>query len=75
MTKSVLQIRKIASDSLNAEFLRKNFKATVQQLLAQDKAYSLMCPSKGTQPHWKRILFEVVPMVRQLGIPTFFMTF
>ena len=68
-------MRKIVSDSLNAEFLRKNFKTTVQQLLAQNKAYSLMCSSKGTQPHWKRILFEVVPMVRQFGIPTFSMTF
>ena len=70
-----IAMRKIASDSLNAEFLRKNFKATLQQLLAQDKAYSLMCSIKGTSPHWKRILFEVLAMVRQLGIPIFSMTF
>ena len=68
-------MRKIASDSLNAEFLRKNFNTTVQQLLAQDKAYRLMCSIKGTPPHWKRTLYEVLAMVRQLGIPTFSTTF
>ena len=70
-----IAMRKIASDSLNAEFLRKNFNTTVQQHLAQDKAYRLMCSIKGTPPHWKRTLYEVLAMVRQLGIPTFSTTF
>ena len=30
---------------------------------------------KGTPAYWKRFLFEVLAMVKQLGLPTFFMTF
>ena len=29
---------------------------------------------KGTPAYWKRFLFEVLAMVKQLGLPTFFMT-
>ena len=28
----------------------------------------------GTPPYWQRFMDEVVPMVKQLGIPTWFMT-
>ena len=66
-------MKKIASDSLNAGKLSKNFKATIQQFIAQDKAYSFMSSIKDT-PAWKNFLFEVLAMVKQLGIPTFFMT-
>ena len=54
--------------------LSSNFKATVQQFIAQDKAYSFMSSIKGTPAYWKKNLFEVLAMVKQLGIPTFFMT-
>ena len=54
--------------------LSKNFKATVYQFIAQEKAYSFMSSIKGTPAYWKKILFEVLAMVKQLGIPTFFMT-
>ena len=67
-------MKKIASDSLNAAKLSKNFKATIQQLIAQDKAYSFMPCIKGTLAYWKNFLFEVLAMVKQLGIPIFFMT-
>ena len=30
---------------------------------------------KGTPAYWKNFLFEVLAMVKQLGLPTFFMTF
>ena len=33
-----------------------------------------MSSIKGTPAYWKKILFEVLGMVKQLGIPTFFMT-
>ena len=66
--------RKIASDNLNAGMLSKNFKATVHQFIAQDKVYSFISSIKGTAAYWKNILFGVLEMVKQLGIPTFFMT-
>ena len=67
-------MKKIASDSRNAGKLSKNFKATIQQFVAQDKAYGFMYSIRGTPAYWKKFLFEVLAMVKQLGIPTFFMT-
>ena len=29
---------------------------------------------KGTPAYWKRFLLEVLAMVKQLGLPTYFMT-
>ena len=69
-----IAMKKIASDSLNAGKLSKNFKATIQQFIAQDKAYSFMSSIKGTPAYWENFLFEVLAMVKQLGILTFFMT-
>ena len=71
-----IAMKKIAPDSLNAGKLSKNFKVTIQQFIAQDKAYSLMSSvsSKAHKLIGKFFLFEVLAMVKQLGIPTFFMT-
>ena len=69
-----IAMKKIASDSLNPGKLSKHFKATIQQLIAQDKAYSIMSSIKGTPAYWEKFLFEVLAMVKQLGILTFFMT-
>ena len=33
-----------------------------------------MNPVKGTPANWKIFLFEVLAIVKQLGLPTFFMT-
>ena len=33
-----------------------------------------MSSIKDTPAYWKKFLFEVLAMVKQLGIPTFFMT-
>ena len=55
-------MRKLVSKSLNAEI------AIVQQFIAQDKAYNFMPSIKSTP---KKILFQVLAMVNQLGIPTF----
>ena len=54
--------------------LNTNYKSTIQQFLAHDKAFSFMSPIKGTPAYWKRFLLEVLAMVKQLGIPTFFLT-
>ena len=64
-----IAMKKIATGKLS-----KNFKTTIQQFIAQDKAYSFMSSIKGTPAYWKNYLFEVLAMVKQVGIPTFFMT-
>ena len=54
--------------------LSRNFKETVKSFIANDEAYSFMNTIKGTPAYWKKFLLEVLAMVRQLGLPMFFMT-
>jgi len=54
--------------------LSRNFKDTVKQFIASDKAFSFMSDMKGTLAYWKKFLHEVLSMVKQLGPPNFFLT-
>ena len=70
-----IAVIKIASDILKTEKLSKTFQTTIQQFIAQDKAYSFISSIKDTPAYWKKILFEVLAMVKQLGLSTISMTF
>ena len=37
-------------------------------------AYLFLRQISGTPPHWQKFMYEVVAMVRQFGIPSWFMT-
>ena len=67
-------MRTITSKSLNVGILSNNFKATVQHFISQDKVCSFMSSIKGILTYWKKVLFEVLEMVKNLGIPTCFTT-
>ena len=67
-------LRKVFSGHMTAGMLSNNFSETVQALVAKDKAYRFMNSIKGTPAYWKKFLHEVLAMVKQLGLPTFFMT-
>ena len=43
-----------------------SFKLTFKQFIAEGKVYSLMNPIKGTHAYWKRFLYEVLAMVKQV---------
>ena len=45
-----------------------------KSLVCQDQAYLFLRQVPGTPPYWQRFMYEVVAMVKQLGIPTWFMT-
>ena len=64
-----IAIKKVASDKLTAGMLSSNFKDK-----ASDQAFFFMNGIKGTPAYWKKFLFDVLAMVKQLGCPTFFMT-
>ena len=49
-------------------------KAQQENLICQDQAYLFLRQIPGTPPYWQRFMYEVVAMVKQLGIPTWFMT-
>ena len=43
-------------------------------LICQDQAYLFLRQIPGTPPYWQKFMYEVVAMIKQLGIPTWFMT-
>ena len=53
-----IAMKKIASDSLNPGILSKNFKATIQQFIAQDKAYGFVSSIKDKPAYWKKIYLK-----------------
>ena len=67
-------MRKVASNQLTAGVLSGNFNEIVTGFIARDQAFTFMNCIKGTPAYWKKFLFDVLTMVKQLGIPTFFMT-
>ena len=64
-------MRKVTSNNLTAGMLNKSFKLTVKQFMAQDKANSFLNFIKGTLEYWKKVIHEVLAMVKH---PIFFMT-
>ena len=59
---------------MTAGELSQNFKEKISGYIANDEAYNFMNTLKGTPAYWKRFLYEVLAMIKQLGLPTFFMT-
>ena len=51
-----------------------DFKNTVKSFLAEENAYTFMNSIKGSPAYWKNMLSDVLAMVKQLGIPSFFLT-
>ena len=46
----------------------------IKKFVARDNAFSFISSVKGTPAYWKQFLCDVLAMVKQLGIPTYFMT-
>ena len=68
-------MRKVSGVSLNAGVLNSScFNEAVKQWVSHDRAFSFMSSIKGTPSYWKKFKAEVLAMVKQLGISTFFLT-
>ena len=59
---------------ITAGVLSQNFLDTVKSFIGNGEAYQFVNTIKGTPAYWKRFLYKVLAMVKQLGISTFFMT-
>ena len=69
-----IAMQKIKSSNLTAGILSQNYTYTIKSLIAKDEAFNLMNTLKGTPAYWKRFQLEVLAMIKQLGLPTFFIT-
>ena len=65
-------MRKLTSRNVTAGILSQNFKEIVKQFIALDEAFSFTNMIKRTLAYWKKFLNEVLAMVKQRGLPTFF---
>ena len=51
-----------------------NYKDSVDKLVNKDQEFYFMNQIRGTPAYWKRLQYEVLAMIKQLGCPTFFLT-
>ena len=68
-----IALSKVHGQHLTASHIRSNSES-LQNLVCQDQAYLFLRQIPGTPPYWQKFMYEVVAMVKQLGIPTWFMT-
>ena len=50
------------------------FIETVKSFIAKDETCNFMSSITGTPAYWKKSLFQVLGMVKQVELPTFFIT-
>ena len=46
----------------------------LHNLFKKDRAYSFLKNIRGSPPYWQKMFYEVLAMIRMLGIPTWFLT-
>ena len=68
-----IALKKIQGQSVTASEIKSNVNK-LKSLICQDQAYLFLRQIPGTPPYWQKFMYEVVAMVKQLGIPTWFMT-
>ena len=69
-----IALKKMHGEPLTASQIRSNNMQNLQNLIFQDQAYLFLRQIPGTPRYWQKFMNEVVAMVKQLGIPTWFMT-
>ena len=67
-------MHRIKPGTLTAGTVKSNFKGAIERFVARDDAFSFLSSVKGTPAYWKQFLYDVLAMVKQLGIPTYFLT-
>ena len=69
-----ISMRKVTSNQLTAGILSSNFNDKIKKFIASDQVFTSMNSINGTPAYWKKFLFDVLAMAKQLDVPTFFMT-
>ena len=60
--------------NITAGMLLNNYENTVKTMLQNEEAYKFLSEVKGSPAYWKLFFYDVLAMVRQLGLPTYFLT-
>ena len=67
-------MHKIKPGKLTAGTVKSNFKGAFERFIVIDNTFLFIDPVKGTPVYWKQFLYDVIAMVKQLEIPTYFLT-
>lgn len=59
--------------AITARVVKKDFKITIEKFVASGSVFSFMSSIKGTPAYWKQFLYDVIAIVRQTGIPKYFL--
>ena len=68
-----IALKKLQGQPLTASQFRSN-EQCVKNLIFKDQAYLFLRGIPGSPPYWQKFMYEVIAMVQQLGIPTWFLT-
>ena len=68
-----IALRKIQGQPVTASQIKSDVNK-LKSMVCQDQAYLFLRQIPGTPPYWQKFMYEVIAMVKQLGIPTWFMT-
>ena len=64
-------MRKTTTSNLTADMPTQNFEA-VHQFIASNEVFNFMNSIKDAPAYWKKYLHNVLAVVKQLGLPSFF---
>ena len=67
-------MHKIKPGTLTAGTVKNNFKGTNERFVAINNVFSFISSVKGKPEYWKQFLYDILAMVKQLRIPTSFLT-
>ena len=67
-------MKKVKGFNMTARDLGNNYKESLKNFVATDCAYKFMQTIKGTPAYWEKMLHDVLAMVKQLGVPSYFLT-
>jgi hypothetical protein len=68
-----IALKKMQGQPVTASQMKSDVNKLKKSMVCQDQAYLFLRQVPGTPPYWQKFMYEVIAMVKQLGIPTWFM--
>ena len=67
-----IALKKVRGQPVTASQLKSN-PHMLRNLICQEQAYLFLQQIRGSPPYWQKFMYEILGMVKQLGMPTWFM--
>ena len=67
-----IALKRVGGQPVTASQLKSN-PDMLRNLICQEQAYLFLQQIRGSPPYWQKFMYEILGMVKQLGMPTWFM--